>query len=216
MTRFEQLKKDLLQNFKDFQDIKHPGGSDEANEIVADGLARSIAQCIENGIDFEFQGESYCADINAATKQPGYMYTAIDAGILDGEEPLHVQANTVVLWDGSKFKVFLRLLPNDYGRIIEEFLRTFRVEPYLSTTSVNPVQNRIVTNALNNEKNERTAAIANEIAAREEADAALQEQIDAVGDTYETKADAKAKANAWGVGMRYQATNTLKFFRPNL
>ena len=69
---------------------------------------------------------------------------------------------------------------------------------------------------MNNEKNERTAAIANEIAAREEADAALQEQIDAVGDTYETKADAKAKANAWGVGMRYQATNTLKFFRPNL
>ena len=216
MTRFEQLKKDLLQNFKDFQDIKHPGGSDEANESVADGLARSIAESIENGINIEFQGESYCANINAATKQPGYMYTAIDAGILDGEEPLQVQANTVVLWDGAKFKVFLRLLPNDYGRIIEEFLRTFRVEPYLSTTSVNPVQNRIVTNALNNEKNERTAAIANEIAAREEADAALQEQIDAVGDTYETKADAKAKANAWGVGMRYQATNTLKFFRPNL
>ena len=205
MTRFEQLKKDLLQNFKDFQDIKHPGGSDAANEIVADGLARSIAESIENGINIEFQGESYCANINAATKQPGYMYTAIDAGILDGEEPLQVQANTVVLWDGAKFKVFLRLLPNDYGRIIEEFLRTFRVEPYLSTTSVNPVQNRIVTNALNTEKSNREAA-----------DAALQEQIDAVGDTYETKADAKAKANAWGVGMRYQATNTLKFYRPNL
>lgn len=205
MTRYEQLKKDLLQNFKDFQDIKHPGGSDEANEIVADGLARSIAESIENGINIEFQGESYCANINAATKQPGYMYTAIDAGILDGEEPLQVQANTVVLWDGAKFKVFLRLLPNDYGRIIEEFLRTFRVEPYLSTTSVNPVQNRIVTNALNTEKSNREAA-----------DAALQCQIDAVGDTYETKADAKAKANAWGVGMRYQATNTLKFYRPNL
>lgn len=217
MTRFEQLKKDLLQNFKDFQDIKHPGGSDAANEIVAEGLAKSIDRAIELGISLDFRGEMTCEQINAdAPKQPGYMYTAIDAGILDGEEPLQVQANTVVLWDGAKFKVFLRLLPNDYGRIIEEFLRTFRVEPYLSTTSVNPVQNRIVTNALNNEKNERTAAIANEIAAREEADAALQEQIDAVCDTYETKADAKAKANSWGVGMRYQATNTLKFFRPNL
>ena len=205
MTRFEQLKKDLLQNFKDFQDIKHPGGSDAANEIVADGLARSIAESIENGINIEFQGEYYCANINAAEKQPGYMYTTIDAGTLDGEEPLQVQANTVVLWNGKKFKVFLRLLPNDYARIIEEFFRTFRVEPYLSTTSVNPVQNRIVTNALNTEKSEREAA-----------DAALQEQLDSIGDFYETKADAKAKANNWGVGMRYQATNTLKFYRPNL
>lgn len=205
MTRFEQLKKDLLQNFKDFQSITAPGGSDEANEIVAEGLARSIAESIENGIDFEFQGESYCANINAAAKQPGYMYTTIDSGTLDGEEPLQVQANTVVLWDGAKFKVFLRLLPNDYARIIEEFFRTFRVEPYLSTTSVNPVQNRIVTNALNTEKSEREAA-----------DAALQEQLDSIGDFYETKADAKAKVNNWGVGMRYQATNTLKFFRPNI
>ena len=44
MTRYEQLKNDLLQNFKDFQNIKHPGGSDAANEIVAEGLAESIAR----------------------------------------------------------------------------------------------------------------------------------------------------------------------------
>ena len=216
MTRLEQLKKDLLQNFKDFQSISEPGGSDAANEIVADGLAKSIDRAIDAGFDIDFRGEMTCEQINADQRQPGCIYTALDAGVLAGNPVLEVSPNTVVMWDGIRFKTVLRLIPPDYARIIEELLRNFKVDPYLSTSSSNPVQNRIVTNALNTEKSERVAAIANEIAEREQADAALQEQIDAIGDNYETKADAKAKANAWGVGMRYQATNTLKFYRPNL
>ena len=216
MTRLEQLKKDLLQNFKDFQSISEPGGSDAANEIVADGLAKSIDRAIDAGFDNDFRGEMTCEQINADQRQPGCIYTALDAGVLAGNPVLEVSPNTVVMWDGIRFKTVLRLIPPDYARIIEELLRNFKVDPYLSTSSSNPVQNRIVTNALNTEKSERVAAIANEIAEREQADAALQEQIDAIGDNYETKADAKAKANAWGVGMRYQATNTLKFYRPNL
>lgn len=208
MTRFEQLKKDLLQNFKDFQDIKHPGGSDAANEIVAEGLAKSIDRAIELGISLDFREEMTCEQINADNRQPGYIYTVKDSGMLAGNPRLPVTANFVVLWDGTKFKVVLRLMPSDYSRYIEyvEYLmNNFRIDAYLSTMSLNPVQNKVV-----------TTAIANESAAREQADAALQDQIDAIDDTYETKADAKAKANNWGVGMRYQATNTLKFFRPNL
>lgn len=208
MTRFEQLKNDLLQNFKDFQDIKHPGGSDAANEIVAEGLAKSIDRAIDAGFDIDFRGEMTCAAINADDRQPGYIYTAKDSGILAGNPVLNVTANTVVMWDGIRFKTVLKLSPADYSRFIayvEYMMNNFHIDAYLSTVSPNPVQNKVV-----------TAALANESAAREQADAALQEQIDAIDDTYETKADAKAKANAWGVGMRYQATNTLKFYRPNL
>lgn len=219
MTRFEQLKKDLLQNFKDFQEIdpaKNPGGSDGANEIVADGLARSIDRAIEAGFGIDFRGEMTCEQINADQRQPGYIYTALDAGVLAGNPVLEVTPNTVVMWDGIRFKTVLRLIPPDYARIIEQIINTFRIDAYLSNVSRNPVQNRVVTNALNTEKSERISAIANEAEAREHADAALQEQINGITDTYETKADAKAKANAWGIGMRYQATNTLKFYRPNL
>lgn len=219
MTRFEQLKKDLLQNFKDFQEIdpaKNPGGSDGANEIVADGLARSIDRAIEAGFGIDFRGEMTCEQINADQRQPGYIYTALDAGVLAGNPVLEVTPNTVVMWDGIRFKTVLRLIPPDYARIIEQIINTFRIDAYLSNVSRNPVQNRVVTNALNTEKSERISAIANEAEAREQADAALQEQINGITDTYETKADAKAKANAWGIGMRYQATNTLKFYRPNL
>lgn len=219
MTRFEQLKKDLLQNFKDFQEIdpaKNPGGSDGANEIVADGLARSIDRAIEAGFGIDFRGEMTCEQINADQRQLGYIYTALDAGVLAGNPVLEVTPNTVVMWDGIRFKTVLRLIPPDYARIIEQIINTFRIDAYLSNVSRNPVQNRVVTNALNTEKSERISAIDNEAEAREQADAALQEQINGITDTYETKADAKAKANAWGIGMRYQATNTLKFYRPNL
>lgn len=205
MTRKEQLKSDLLQNFKDFQSITKPGGSDEANEIVAEGLAESIAKAIDNGINVEFKGELSCSSINAAEKNPGYIYTTADSGTLIGATPLEVSANTVVLWDGFKFKTVLRLLPSRYERVIAEFFRTFRVDPILSANSRNPVQNQVVTAALNEERESREAA-----------DAALQEQLDSIDDNYETKADAKAKTNAYGIGMRYQNYQTLKFFRPNI
>jgi hypothetical protein len=216
MTRKEQLKADLFQKFKEFQSITEPGGSDAANEIVAEGLAECFDRAIDTGFDIDFRGEMTCEQINADQRQPGYIYTALDAGVLAGNPVLEVTPNTVVMWDGIRFKTVLRLIPPDYARIIEELLRNFKVDPYLSTLSSNPVQNRVVTNALNTEKSERISAIANEAEAREQADAALQEQINGITDTYETKADAKAKANAWGIGMRYQATNTLKFYRPNL
>lgn len=208
MTRYEQLKKDLLQNFKDFQDIKHPGGSDAANEIVAEGLAKSIDRAIDAGFEIDFRGEMTCAAINADDRQPGYIYTAKDSGTLAGDPVLTVTANTVVMWDGVRFKTVLKLTPADYSRFIayvEYMMNNFRVDAYLSSVSQNPVQNKVV-----------TAAIANETAAREQADEALQEQLDSIPSIYETKADAKAKVNNYGVGMRYQNYQTLKFYRPNI
>lgn len=205
MNRYEQLKNDLLQNFKDFQDIKHPGGSDAANEIVAEGLAKSIAREIDQGINLEFRGEQYVDYINRENKQPGYIYTVKNAGQLNGSSTLEVVSNTVVLWDGEKFKIVLRLIPTNYDQAIREFLSRFRIDGYLSSSSMNPVQNRVITDALNNEK-----------ANREAADAILQEQLDSIPSIYETKADAKAKVNNYGVGMRYQNYQTLKFYRPNI
>lgn len=205
MTRYEQLKNDLLQNFKDFQNIKHPGGSDAANEIVAEGLAESIAREIDRGLNVEFRGEMYVEAINRDKKDPGFIYTTVNAGRLDGDPSIEVVSNTVVLWDGQKFKTVLRLIPTDYSQVIRDFLARFKIDSYLSTVSTNAIQNRAVTLALNMEKAERVAA-----------DAEIQEQIDCISEIYETKEDAKAKANAWGVGMRYQNYQTLKFFRPNL
>lgn len=205
MTRYEQLKKDLMQNFKAFQDIKHPGGSDEANAIVAEGLAESIAKEIDRGLNVEFRGERLVEDINREKKQPGYIYTATNAGRLVGDPPLEVVSNTVVLWNGEKFKIVLRLVPTDYRQVIRDFLASFRVDSYLSPISQNPVQNRVVTAALDSERR-----------ARIEADEHIQEEIDGLDEIFETKEDAKAKVRAWGVGMRYQNYQTLKFFRPEI
>ena len=205
MTRYGQLKNDLLQNFKDFQNIKHPGGSDAANEIVAEGLAESIAREIDRGINVEFRGEMYVEAINRDKKEPGFIYTTVNAGSLDGDPSIEVVSNTVVLWDGQKFKTVLRLIPTDYSQVIRDFLARFKIDSYLSPISTNAIQNRAVTIAINTEKAERIAA-----------DADIQEQIDGLGEIYETKEDAKAKVRAWGVGMRYQNYQTLKFFRPEI
>lgn len=59
-------------------------------------------------------------------------------------------------------------------------------------------------------------ALSAEASARSDADAALGERIAALDEVYETKADAKAKANAYGILMRENGTNTLQFYRPSL
>lgn len=205
MTRKEQLKKDLLQNFKDFQEIKAPGGSNEANEIVAEGLANSIDYAIDAGFNLEFQGEKYCYDINDMEKKPGFVFTTLDDGVLVGDPVLEVFSNTVVMWDGNKFKVILKLVPADYSQIINEVLRSIKIDSYLSDTSTRAVQNRIVTRALNREIQDRKSA-----------DQDLEDKIDSLDEKFETKVDAKEKANSWGIGMRHESHNTLKFFRPNL
>lgn len=205
MTRKEQLKKDLLQNFKDFQEIEAPGGSDEANEIVADGLANSIDHAIDAGFNLEFQGEKYCYDINDMEKKPGFVFTTLDEGVLVGDPVLEVYSNTVVMWDGTKFKVILKLVPADYSQIINEVLRSIKIDSYLSDTSTRAVQNRIVTRALNREIQDRKSA-----------DQDLEDKIDSLDEKFETKVDAREKTNSWGIGMRHESHNTLKFFRPNL
>lgn len=210
MTRKEQLKADLLKNFSDFQKIDPnvaPGGSDAANSIVAEGLADSIDRAIDDGVEFSFQGVFAVKDINAIQeKAPGYLYTCSDSGILKAKTELPVVKNTVVLWNGEDFKTFL-VIPAAPGSSVQ-----ISVDSFLSTLSGNPVQNKVVTSAIN----ALSEALASEATARANADTALGERIDALDEVYETKADAKAKANAYGILMRENGTNTLQFYRPSL
>lgn len=60
------------------------------------------------------------------------------------------------------------------------------------------------------------SALEAETAAREAADTQLQSNIDALDDIYETKVDAKSKAETYGILMRENGTNTLQFYRPSL
>lgn len=143
MTRKEQLKADLLQNFSDFQGIKYPGGSKEANSIVAEGLAESIDRAIDDGIDLTFKGILRCSDINLLTdKKSGDLYTCSDAGVLNGSVQLPVTKTSVVLWTGDRFKLFL-VVPEQVtpGSQIS-------IDGFFSQTSRNPVENRLVTAAL--------------------------------------------------------------------
>lgn len=192
MTRKEQLKADLLKNFSDFQKIDPnvaPGGSDAANSIVAEGLADSIDRAIDEGVEFSFQGIFTVNEINSfQEKQPGYLYTCSDNGVLRAKTELPAVKNTVVLWNGEDFKTFL-VIPAAPGSSVQ-----ISVDSFLSTLSGNPVQNKVVTTAIN----------------------ALQLAIASIESTYETKADAKAKAEAYGLEMAYANTNTLKFYRPVL
>lgn len=89
-------------------------------------------------------------------------------------------------------------------------------------------------NKINSNQYQTEASIANETSAREaadtelqsnieaetaraqEAESALGERIDALDDIYETKVDAKSKAEAYGILMRENGTNTLQFYRPSL
>lgn len=171
MTRKEQLKADLLKNFSDFQKIKEPGGSAAANEIVASGLADSIDRAIDDGVEFSFQGVFAVKDINAIQeKAPGYLYTCSDSGILKAKTELPVVKNTVVLWNGEDFKTFL-VIPEATGSSVQ-----ISVDSFLSTLSGNPVQNKVVTTAIN----ALSEAIAAEAAARSNADTALGSRIDGI------------------------------------
>ena len=60
------------------------------------------------------------------------------------------------------------------------------------------------------------SALEAETARAEAAESALGERIDALDDIYETKVDAKSKAEAYGILMRENGTNTLQFYRPSL
>ena len=71
-------------------------------------------------------------------------------------------------------------------------------------------------NKINSTQYRMESALADETSAREAADTQLQSNIDALDDIYETKVDAKSKAETYGILMRENGTNTLQFYRPSL
>lgn len=184
MTDVEKLKADLLADFTRFQEDMPPGGSDEANEIVAERLAESICKAIKDGSKIRWKGSATVSEMNVLQpdeKAEGDIYLVTDSGVLVGESPLEVQANTIVMWDGASWMEYMRIDLSNYYT-----------------------------------KAETQAVVGAEASARTAADTALGVRIDSLGDVYETKADAKAKAEAYGLEMAYANTNTLKFYRPVL
>lgn len=174
MTRKEQLKADLLQNFSDFQKIDPnvaPGGSDAANSIVASGLAESIDRAIDEGVEFSFQGIFTVNEINSfQEKQPGYLYTCSDNGVLIAKTELPVVKNTVVLWNGEAFETFL-VIPDSTG------LLRITIDKSLSTRSRNPVENKVITSAINAMNADIAEHLRQEAEARAGADADIAERL---------------------------------------
>lgn len=139
MTRYEQLKRDLLQNFKEFQDIKAPGGSDLANEIVASKMARSIVDAIPAST-FNVVGEMPCSQINVYDKNVGDLFTTIDAGNLFGAVTLTVNKGWIVWWSGDRFvKVY---------EGVQGGGSSVTVDQSLDITSANPIANAPVAQAI--------------------------------------------------------------------
>lgn len=118
MTNKEQLAADLFASFQDFQtNAPTPGGSRQANQYVADKLADAIAEGIERGSRISFKGAKTVAEINylpSDQKQAGDMYLCTTSGRLDGKNPLEVNENTAVIWDGASWHKFIEIDLSDY------------------------------------------------------------------------------------------------------
>lgn len=189
MTNKEQLAKDLLSAFNDFQsNAPTPGGSEDANKYVADKLADAIADGIERGARISFKGAKSAVEINSLPpdqKQAGDMYLCTTSGRLNGKTPLDVSENTAVIWDGESWSKFIEIDLSNYYTKAE-------TDAHIA------------------------AAVATETALRVAADDAIGSRIDGLENIYETKVDAKDKAETYGLEMAYAATNTLRFYRPVL
>lgn len=118
MTNKEQLAADLFASFQDFQtNAPTPGGSLQANQYVADKLADAIGDGIERGSRISFKGAKTVAEINylpSDQKQAGDMYLCTTSGRLDGKNPLEVNENTAVIWDGESWSKFIEIDLSDY------------------------------------------------------------------------------------------------------
>lgn len=104
MDQYKILTDFFVNNFASFQSIKAPGGSAEANEIVAAGLAKSIIDAVHVITPV---GELTCAEINTRTNSYGDLIVVADNGSVVGSETLNVNRGDVIYFNGEKFvKVF--------------------------------------------------------------------------------------------------------------
>lgn len=133
--KYKELTDLFIANFKSFQSIEEPGGSDASNAIVAAGLAKSIIDALPSS-RLNVVGEKTVAEINVYEKVEGDLFTVTDSGVLAGSEPLIVNRGWLVWWDGQKFvKVY-------------EGGSSVTVDQALDITSANPIANAPVAAAI--------------------------------------------------------------------
>lgn len=178
--------------------------------------------------------------------QRGDVWGVTDGGTIvwPGAEPMEVAKGDIVVYNGSEWKMFLHIDPAvvdcyTKAETDERIAAAVSSEASARQTADNALSDAIAAEAAAREAgdsdlldamdskiaNHNSSAVSHgdirtalsaEASARSDADAALGERIAALDEVYETKADAKAKANAYGILMRENGTNTLQFYRPSL
>ena len=196
MTNRDELAQDLLECFEDFQvNAPQPGGSTAANKYVADKLADAIADGIDRGAGRSWQGKATAEQLNAIPledRHGGDMWMCTDGGTLNGQTPITVPPNTVIVWDGDSWSEFIHVDLSAYAtkaevvtmvsveasaRVAGDAALQRSIDEHASRTD-NPHQ---VTAAQVGAATESyvDAAVGAEAAVRGDADEALQQQIDA-------------------------------------
>lgn len=196
MTNRDELAQDLLECFEDFQvNAPQPGGSTAANKYVADKLADAIADGIDRGAGRSWQGKATAEQLNAIPledRHGGDMWLCTDGGTLNGQTPITVAPNTVVIWNGDSWSEFIHVDLSAYAtkaetvamvsaeasaRFAGDTALQRSIDEHASRTD-NPHQ---VTAAQVGAATESyvDAAVGAEAAVRGDADEALQLQIDA-------------------------------------
>lgn len=196
MTNRDELAQDLLECFEDFQvNAPQPGGSTAANKYVADKLADAIADGIDRGAGRSWQGKATAEQLNAIPledRHGGDMWLCTDGGTLNGQTPITVPPNTVVVWDGDSWSDFIHVDLSAYATKAE-VVTMVSVEASARVAGDTALQRSIDEHASRTDNPHQVtaaqvgaatesyvdAAVGAEAAVRGDADEALQLQIDA-------------------------------------
>ena len=196
MTNRDELAQDLLECFEDFQvNAPQPGGSTAANKYVADKLADAIADGIDRGAGRSWQGKATAEQLNAIPledRHGGDMWLCTDGGTLNGQTPITVPPNTVVIWNGDSWSEFIHVDLSAYATKAETVARV-SVEASARVAGDTALQRSIDEHASRTDNPHQVtaaqvgaatesyvdAAVGAEAAVRGDADEALQQQIDA-------------------------------------
>lgn len=157
---------------------------------LADAIAEPIDEAIIDVQSYDWKGMASVAEIcTMQNPERGDVCGLTDSGTIvwPGKEPLAVEKGDIVVYDGSDWKMFLHIDP----AVVDCYTKA-ETDEHIA------------------------AAVGAEATARETADEAIGNRIDGIEENYETKADAKSKAENYGIMLRPYGNHTLQFYRPSL
>lgn len=181
---------------------------DGAREKAMANLAEPIAEAIKNGGgSIHWVGSFTVNELNNLENPDfGGIYGVKDSGELvnkDGSK-LQVSPNDTVIWNGEKWSGFIDI-------DLEEYAKKTDVASAIAAESAVRVSSE---NAITSELHSHTGDLNNpHNVTPEQIGAATKDELETL---YETKSDAKAKAENYGLLMRERGKNTLQFYRPAL